>query len=151
MLSLMLSCLTVAFSCGVVYSRGNRTPESEKRQTSVYLIKRKMKKIFFLYVPGAYIFPSVVALAEGVNSNPTSRERFFLRTANPRQGPNSCIHYDVIWLHYSSTSTGGRHQVMQEQTGSEPPNRCPPDLLVNTHITHSHKGWEWFCFRRKKC
>ena len=27
-----------------VYSRGNRTPEDEKKQTSVYLIKRKMKK-----------------------------------------------------------------------------------------------------------
>ena len=34
-------CLTVSFSCGIVYSRGNRTPESEKKQTSVYLIKRK--------------------------------------------------------------------------------------------------------------
>ena len=32
----MLSCLTVSFSCGIVYSRGNRTPESEKNQTSVY-------------------------------------------------------------------------------------------------------------------
>ena len=42
-LSLMLSCLTVSFSC-VVYSRENRTPESEKKQTSVYVIKRKMKK-----------------------------------------------------------------------------------------------------------
>ena len=47
-LYLMLSCLTVLFSCGVVYSRGNRTAESEKKQTSVYLIKRKMKKIFFI-------------------------------------------------------------------------------------------------------
>ena len=43
-LSLMLSSLTVSFSCCVVYSRGNRTPESEKKQTSVYLIKPKMKK-----------------------------------------------------------------------------------------------------------
>ena len=34
----------VSFSCGIVYSRGNRTPESEKKQTSVYLINRKMKK-----------------------------------------------------------------------------------------------------------
>ena len=42
-LSLMLSCLTVSSIC-VVYSRGNRTPESEKKQTSVYLIKWKMKR-----------------------------------------------------------------------------------------------------------
>ena len=42
-LSLMLSCLTVSFSC-VVYSRRNRTPESEKKQTSVYLLKRRLKK-----------------------------------------------------------------------------------------------------------
>ena len=41
---LILSFLTVSFSYGIVYSRGNRTPESEKNQTSVYLIKRKMKK-----------------------------------------------------------------------------------------------------------
>ena len=48
-ISLMLSCLKVSFSC-VVYSRGNRTPESEKKQTSVYLIKRKMKmKILYTY------------------------------------------------------------------------------------------------------
>ena len=42
--SLILSFLTVSFSCGIVYSRGNRTPESENKQSSVYLIKRKMKK-----------------------------------------------------------------------------------------------------------
>ena len=46
--------------------------------------------------------PFVVALAAGVNSNPSSRERF-LRTANPRKDPNSCIHYDVIWRPYSSS------------------------------------------------
>ena len=46
----------------------------------------------FAYVPGTYISPFVVALAAGVNSNPSSIERFFLRTANPRQDPNSCIH-----------------------------------------------------------
>ena len=39
----------VSFSC-VVYSRGNRTPESEKKQTSAYLIKRKLKKkIWYTY------------------------------------------------------------------------------------------------------
>ena len=41
----LMSCLTVSFSC-VVYSRGNRTPESDKTKTSVYLIKRKMKRKF---------------------------------------------------------------------------------------------------------
>ena len=61
-----------------------------------------------------------------------------MRTANQRQDPNSCIHYDVIWRYYSSTSTGERHQVMQEQTGSEPPNRCRPDLLVNTYSGVHH-------------
>ena len=90
-----------------------------------------------VYVPGAYISPFVVALAAGVNSNPSSRERFFLRTANPRQDPNSCIHYDVIWRYYSSISTGGRHQVMQQQTGSEPPNRCPPDLPTSSALCSS--------------
>ena len=41
---LNLSCLMVSFSCVLVYSLGNRTPESENKQTSVYLIKRKIKK-----------------------------------------------------------------------------------------------------------
>ena len=85
------STFRFSFSCGIVYSRGNRTPESEKKQTSVYLIKRKMKKNFLVYVPGTYISLFIVALAAGVNSNPSSRERF-LRTANPRQDPNSSIH-----------------------------------------------------------
>ena len=82
----------IFLSCGIVYSRGNRTPESEKKQTSVYLIKRKMKKKNLVYVPGTYIALFVVALAAGVNSNPSSRDRFFLRTANPRQDLNSSIH-----------------------------------------------------------
>ena len=48
--SLILSCLTASFSCGIVYLRGNITPESENKQTSVYLIKRKMKKkILYTY------------------------------------------------------------------------------------------------------
>ena len=82
----------IRFIFHLVYSRGNRTPGSEKRQTLVYLIKRKMKKKILVYVPGTYISPFVVPLAAGVNSNPSSRERFFLRTANPRQDPSSCIH-----------------------------------------------------------
>ena len=51
-----------------------------------------MKKNILVYVPRTYISPFVVALAAGVNSNPSSRKTFFLRTANPRQDPNSCIH-----------------------------------------------------------
>ena len=34
-------------------------PESEKKQTLVYVIKRKMKKNFLVYVPGTYISPFV--------------------------------------------------------------------------------------------
>ena len=74
-LSLMLSCLTVSFS-RVVYSRGNRTPESEKRQTDVGISHQtENEEDNFVYVPGTYISPFVVALAAGVNSNPSSREK----------------------------------------------------------------------------
>ena len=90
--SLILSCLTVSFSCGIVYSRVKRTPESEEKKTYVYLIKRKIKKKMLVYVPGTYISPFVLALEGGVNSNPSSRERLFLRTANPRQDQNSDVH-----------------------------------------------------------
>ena len=81
--SLILSCLTVSFSCGIVYSRVKRTAESEKKKTYlyVYLIKRKIKKKMLVYVPGTYIPSCVLALEGGVNSNPSSRERLFLRTA----------------------------------------------------------------------
>ena len=90
--SLILSCLTVSFSCGIGYSRVKRTPESEKKKTYVYLIKRKTKKKMLVYVTGTYISPFVLAPEGGVNSNPSSRERLFLRTANPRQDPNSYVH-----------------------------------------------------------
>ena len=49
----------IRFIFHLVYSRGNRTPGSEKRQTLVYLIKRKMKKKILVYVPGTYISPFV--------------------------------------------------------------------------------------------
>ena len=45
-----------------------------------------MKKKILVYVPGTYISPFVVAFAAGVKSKPSSRGKFFLRTANPR-GP----------------------------------------------------------------
>ena len=79
--SLILSCLTVSFSCRIVYSRVKRTPESEKKKTHVYLIKRKIKKKMLVYVPGTYIHSCVLALEGGVNSNPSGRERLFLRSA----------------------------------------------------------------------
>ena len=125
-LSLMMSCLTVSFCCGVVYSRGNRTPESEKR-----------RRRFFVYVPGTYISPFVVALAAGVNSNPSSRE-VLLEDGKSETGPKPLHTLRRNLASHSSTPTGGRHKAMQQQTGSEPPNRCPPDLLVNTYTTHSH-------------
>ena len=61
-------------SCGIVYSRARRTPESEKKKTYVYLIKRKIKKKMLVYVPGTYIPSCLLALEGGVNSNPSSRE-----------------------------------------------------------------------------
>ena len=86
--SLILSCLTVLFSCVIVYLRVKRTPESEKKKTYVHLIKRKIKKKMLVYVPGTYYvyipFKKIVlqvALEGGVNSNPSSREKLFLRTA----------------------------------------------------------------------
>ena len=59
--SLILSCLTVSFSRGIVYSRVKRTPESEKK-TYVYLMKRKIKNKMLVYVPGTYISPFVLCL-----------------------------------------------------------------------------------------
>ena len=59
----MLSCLTVSFSYGIVYSRGNRTPESGKKQTSVYLIKRKMKKENFVHLQKETAPPTAAAAA----------------------------------------------------------------------------------------
>ena len=41
----LMSCLTVSFSC-VVYSRGNRTPESEKKQTSLGPVLSGCKNLF---------------------------------------------------------------------------------------------------------
>ena len=49
-------------------------------------------KMKILYTYQVRVYPLfVVALAAGVNSNPSIRERFFLITANPRQHPSSCI------------------------------------------------------------
>ena len=72
--------------------------------------------------------PLVVALAAGVNSNPLTlpAERFFLRTANPRQDPNSCIHYDIIWRHTAAhlqeddTKPCSNKQDLNSPTGVHP-------------------------------
>ena len=57
--------MTVSFRCGIVYSRGNRTPESEEKQTSVYLIKQKMKRKFCIRTRYVYIsFCCHVVLAD---------------------------------------------------------------------------------------
>ena len=72
---------TFSFSCGIVYSRVKRTPESEKKKTYVYLIKQQIKKKMLVYVPGTpgtYISPFILALEGGVNSNPSSREEIIL-------------------------------------------------------------------------
>ena len=98
----LMSCLTVSFSCGVVYSRGNRTPESEKKQTSVYLVKRKMKENF-VYVPGTYISPFVVALAAGVNSYPSSRE-VLLEDGKSETGPKQ-LHTFFVAVQQQSCSS----------------------------------------------
>ena len=71
-LSLMLSCLTVSFSCGVVYSCGNRTPESEKKRTSAYLIKRKMKKKV-LYTYQVRVYPCLLYTSPSPRDLSTSR------------------------------------------------------------------------------
>ena len=51
-----------------------------------------------------------------------------------KDAPWNTLHIHTV-VHQS---TGGRHQVMQQQTGSGAPNRCPPELLVKTYITHTH-------------
>ena len=47
---LILSCLTVSFSCGIVYSRVKRTPESEKRRRAYISSNGKSKrKCWYVY------------------------------------------------------------------------------------------------------
>ena len=54
--SLLLPCLTVSISCGIVYSRVKRTPESEKKKTYVYLIKREIKKKMLVHIRTRYVY-----------------------------------------------------------------------------------------------
>ena len=54
--SLMFSCLTVSFS-RVVYSRGNRTPESEKRQTDVGISHQTENEKENLYTYQVRVYP----------------------------------------------------------------------------------------------
>ena len=46
---------------------------------------RKVKNVFIVILIPKLSLNFVVALAAGVKSNPSSRERFFLRTANPER------------------------------------------------------------------
>ena len=57
-----------------------------------------------------YISPFFVALAAGVNSNPSGGERFFLRTANPRQDPNSCIYYEPPAAAAAAAAAAEKHK-----------------------------------------
>ena len=106
-----LTDVTGSFSCGIVYSRGKRTPESEKTQMSPYLIKPTTKKKMFVYVPGAYISPFVLALEGGVNSNPSSRE-VFLEDGKSETGPKQLR----TWLTRSLLShTGDQARSVEKQ------------------------------------
>ena len=78
-LSLMLSCVTVSVSC-VVYSRGNRTPESEQKQASVDLIKRKMKKnILYMYSYQIRIYPLLLQQSQLVRTLTLPADNEFFR------------------------------------------------------------------------
>ena len=46
---------------------------------------RKVKKVFIVILIPKLSLNFVVALAAGLKSKPSSRERFFLRTANPKR------------------------------------------------------------------
>ena len=51
--SLILSCLTVSFSCGIVYSRVKRTPENEKRRrTHISSNGKSKRKCWYTYQVG---------------------------------------------------------------------------------------------------
>ena len=54
--SLILSCLTVSFSCGIVDSRVKRTPESEKRRRTYISSNGKSKrKCWYVYQVRIYL------------------------------------------------------------------------------------------------
>ena len=76
--SLILSCLPVSFSCGIVYSRAKRTPESEKNEDVRISHQTENQRgnvgIRTRYLPGTSIPSCVLAPEGGVNSNPSSRE-----------------------------------------------------------------------------
>ena len=76
--SLIFSCLTVSFSCGIVYSREKKRPRVKKRKRTYISSNGKSKRKCW-YTYQVLIYTCVLAL-EGVNSSPSSRERLFLRT-----------------------------------------------------------------------
>ena len=78
-------------SCGIVYSRVQKTPASEKKEDVRISHQTENQKEILVYVPGTYISPFVVALAAGVNSNPSSREKFVRKVTNHRWGEKLCV------------------------------------------------------------
>ena len=133
-LSLMLSCLTVSFSCGIVYSRGNRTPESKKNQTSVYLMKRKMKKKNFVYVQKEAAPPTAVAAAAAAAAAVEKKEEKM--PSNGKWKIKFCIRTEGSSTTNSSSSSSSQYPQRIETTVSTP-NRNPPELLVK-HTSHIH-------------
>ena len=57
-------------------------PRVTKRRLSYISSNGKKKEKMFVYVPGTYISPLGLAFEGGVSSNPSSRDRLFLRTAH---------------------------------------------------------------------
>ena len=80
--------------CNSIFTRKKNARERKKEDVlRMSHQTENQKKNMLVYVPGTYISPFVLALEGGVNSNPSSRERLFLRTANPIQDPNSYVRY----------------------------------------------------------
>ena len=113
---LIWSCLTVSFSCGIVYSRGNRTPESENKQTSVYLIKRKMKKKV-LYTYQVRIHPLLLSCCVVAKNNSSNRRPKHRSVKNRNvEGRNSSRYLSL--LQYLCCKQH-RHQQQQQRSQQE--------------------------------
>ena len=66
------------------------------RRTLVRRISHQTENLkkMLVYVPGTYISPFalLIALERRAPSNPSSRERLFLRTVNPREDPQTATY-----------------------------------------------------------
>ena len=102
--SLILSCSTVSFSCGIVYSRVKRTPGSEKK-TDVGISHQTENQKENVGIRTRYVYiPFVLALEGGVNSNPSSRE-VILEDGKSEAGPKQLR----TWLTRSVLPHTGDH------------------------------------------